>query len=342
MQKRIIIILSIIMIVLCGCASVRDNSITRTEESTRTTELSEKSSSLIKYHFASKNEGRELLLSNKEYFKKFNQNDLDYKMQKKGATMDEYLSYAGDQVMDFTDEEKKMIADHFTKMEAVLKENDYTLPPTDEIVLIKTTLEEEKGADAYTHGTQIYISAASLEGVLSGDEEYNGYLDYIYWHELFHCLTRCNPDFRAAMYKLIHFTVADKDFELPPSVYEYHISNPDVEHFNSYATFHIDGKDIDCFTDFVTLKHFEKKGDSFFDSYTTALVPVDGSDIYYTPEQADNFYEVFGKNSGYVIDPEECMADNFSFALNYGIEGLGGMGYPNPEIIEGIIDYLKG
>ncbi len=55
-------------------------------------------------------------------------------------------------------------------------------------------------------------------------------------------------------------------------------------------------------------KHFEKAGDRFFDSGTTALVPIDGTDKYYTPEDADNFDEVFGKNTGYVIDPEECLA----------------------------------
>jgi hypothetical protein len=50
---------------------------------------------------------------------------------------------------------------------------------------------------------------------------------------------------------------------------------------------------------------------------------------------------VFGKNTGYVNDPEECLADNFSYALVYGIEGRDKQGYPNPEIIQGILDYLK-
>ena len=61
------------------------------------------------------------------------------------------------------------------------------------------------------------------------------FTEYVFWHEIFHCLTRCNPDFRAEMYKLIHFTVQEKEYSLPPSVFEYHISNPDVEHHNSYA-----------------------------------------------------------------------------------------------------------
>ena len=74
----------------------------------------------------------------------------------------------------------------------------------------------------------------------------------------------------------------------------------------------------------------------------TALVPVDGTDAWYAVEQASNFDEVFGTNTGYVIDPEECMADNFSYAVMYGEKGADGKGYPNPEIIEAIIEYLSG
>ena len=34
------------------------------------------------------------------------------------------------------------------------------------------------------------------------------------------------------------------------------------------------------------------------------------------------------------------MADNFADAMQYGIEGREGQGYPNPEIIQGVIDLL--
>ena len=69
-------------------------------------------------------------------------------------------------------------------------------------------------------------------------------------------------------------------------------------------------------------------------------MPVDGSVTYYTPEQAENFDEIIGTNTDYVIDPEECMADNFGYTLAYGMDGPKGDGYPNPEIIEGIMDFL--
>ena len=91
----------------------------------------------------------------------------------------------------------------------------------------------------------------------------------------------------------------------------------------------------------ITTKHFENEGEYILDNKTTALIPIDGSDFYYLPEDASDFYDVFGSNTDYVVDPEECMADNFAYAVIYGINGPQGQGYATPEIIKGIIYYLK-
>lgn len=295
----------------------------------------------IPHRYASSDEGRELMLSNEAYYAGFSQNDIDFKMLESGCTMEDYLEYASRQTLDFTEEEMAYIDSRIAAMEDTLAQNGYVLPPLDEIIFINTTMYEEPGAGGYTHGTQIYICDEMLEAFMIDDREaVQEAADEFFWHELFHCLTRCNPDFREAMYSLIHFTVADEDFAIPPSAFEYHISNPDVEHHDSYATFIIEGEPVECFTDFVTTMHYDVAQTSFFDVGTTALIPIDGRDTYYTPEQASNFDEVFGTNTRYVIDPEECMADNFAYAMAFGMEGPTGEGYPNPEIIEGILAYF--
>ena len=298
------------------------------------------SGSGLDYRVADKNEGAELMLANNEYYDGFSQNDLDFRMQKTGASMDEYKAVAETQVLDFTDEQKSIIDKHMGYLEDVIEQKKYQIPEMEQIIFINTTMKEECDAMAYTHGTQIYIDGNALTKITQQGDEGVKRLDYIFAHELFHCITRCNPDFRSEMYKIIHFTTQKEDFVIPDSVREYFISNPDVEHHNSFATFVIDGKPIDCFTAFVTTKHFEKEGDSFFDSATTALVPIDGSDTYYTPEDAENFDEVFGRNTGYVVDPEECMADNFGYLMAYGMDGPEGKGYPDPEIIQSIENVL--
>jgi hypothetical protein len=219
----------------------------------------------------------------------------------------------------------------------------YELPETDEIVFIKADMGMESGASGYTHGTQIYLSGdtVTIYALMNFIPGFGEFMDKTLYHELFHCLTRSNPQFRADMYSLIHFTVTDTEYKLPPSVLERFISNPDIEHHNAYATFLIDGNPVDCYTAYTTTKSYAEAQSGFMSNAATVLVPVDGSDTYYTREQASNFDEIFGTNTGYVTDPEECMADNFAYAMLYGMKGNDGKGYPNPEIIQGIIDYLK-
>ena len=135
------------------------------------------------------------------------------------------------------------------------------------------------------------------------------------------------------------FAIADKEplVEISENtILKYHFADKDEavscylsndDYFNGFSEYDIQYKTQD------------KNGTiEFFDVMATAIIPVDGSDKYYLQEDASNFWDIFGENTDYVIDPEECMADNFSFALTYGKDGKE---YNNPEIIEAIIDYLK-
>ena len=293
----------------------------------------------IPHNYASAKNGRELLLANTEYYENFTQNDIDFRLQRSGGTLEELLEASISEISDFNFIEKYIVNRRIAKMARTLEKNGYELPQIDEIVFVKTDMTVEMGASGYTHGTEVYLNSTNIRfSLIPGAGEY---FNKLLWHELFHCLTRYNPEFRAQMYGLIHFTVADSDYELPPCVKDYRISNPDVEHHDSYATFIIDNQEIDCFTAWITTKNYAEVQTAIYDYNTTALIPIDGTDTYYVPEQASNFDDVFGTNTGYVIDPEECMADNFAFAMLYGIDGQNKQGYPNPEIIQGIIDIVS-
>ncbi len=300
-------------------------------------------SGMLPHHFASAQEGREKMLSNTEYYDNMTQNDLDFRMRKSGATKEEFLEASGKSVSDFYFFEKWYLNSRLARMVLHIKLKGYDLPDVEEIVFIKADMGMESGASGYTHGTQIYLDGGlvTIYALMNAIPGFSEFMDKTLYHELFHCLTRSNPQFRADMYSLIHFTVTDMEFKLPECVLERFISNPDVEHHNAYATFLIDGNPVDCYTAYTTTKSYAEAQSSFMSNEATVLVPIDGSDVYYTKEQASNFDEVFGTNTGYVTDPEECMADNFAYAMLYGMKGNDGKGYPNPEIIQGIIDYLK-
>jgi len=293
----------------------------------------------LSYRFADADEAAALRLSNRNYFDNLNQNDLNYRMQKTDATLEEYEAYSAAQMLDFTEAEKAAVDSAVAHIEEVSRERGYRLPATDGIVFCKSTMADECGAGGYTHGTQIYLGEGVLNLGLSDNPEMTGYFREIVTHEVFHCLTRNHPEFRAAMYAILGFTVTGKDVEFGPSVRELMISNPDVEHHDAYATFEIDGKRVDCVTVFLSAKPFERPGDSFFSGMVTGLVPVDDPDTLYTSEDAANFFDVFGRNTEYVIDPEETMADNFSYVIMDGAESPR---YNSPDIPRKIDAWLKG
>ena len=95
-----------------------------------------------------------MMMANDAYYEGFTQNDLDFRMQKTGASMEEYKAFAKEQVLDFTDEQKKIIDEHMGRIEEVIAEKGYTIPEMEQIVFINTTMKEECDAMAYTHGTQ--------------------------------------------------------------------------------------------------------------------------------------------------------------------------------------------
>ena len=291
----------------------------------------------LEYRFADADEAAELLLSNRGYYEGLTQNDLNYRMQTLDARLEDLEAFAAGQTQDWTDVEKAAIDDAVAQIITTCAGRGYQLPDTDGIVFAKTTMREECDAGAYTHGTQIYLGAQMLGLAGTQDSDLRTYFRWIVAHELFHCLTRNHPDFRHDMYALLGFTVEDADYVFAPEVQERIISNPDVGHHNSHAAFDIDGEMKECVVVFTT-KPFEKPGDSFFDEMVTGLVPIDDLSVMYTSDEAANFWDVFGRNTDYVIDPEETLADNFAYTLIYGPDRE----YATPELIQAIDAILTG
>ncbi len=292
----------------------------------------------FQYRFVDANEAAELLLSNRNYHENMNQEDLNFRMQKLDATLEELEAMVAGETRDYTDAEKVAVDEAMAAIDATCGERGYALPATEGIVFAKTTMREECDAAAYTHGTQIYLGERLLAKGLSEDPKDQAIFRQIVAHELFHCLTRNHPDFRRDMYGILGFTVVDEDYDFAPAIRERIISNPDVDHHNSYAAFEIDGEMKNCAVVFIAGKPFEKPGDNFFSSMVTGLVPIDDLTTMYTSKDAANFREVFGRNTDYVIDPEETLADNFAYTLAYPLDGRD---YASPEIINAIDAYLK-
>ena len=288
----------------------------------------------INARFATVEEGQQRMRGRTLFHDQITESILPFFLQKKGGTLEEYIEYSEEQVMAFTPEEEQRVTDTLAWLKDTLEAHDLELPDPGEITFVKTTGQEAVGSAGYTSEGTVFLAWFTFSPEYYTDEMFR----VVVVHELSHCFSRLFPEYRQALYSLIHFTVLDQDIVVPEEIREQIIANPDVEHHNSYATFTIDGEKKDCYLVFLTDSVFEKAGDDFFSGMYSGIVPLDGSKVYRVDE-VDDFWEVVGENTDYVEDPEEAMASNFAFAITHLDDGYDG--YKSPEILEGIIDYLK-
>lgn len=296
--------------------------------------ISEKhfSKTQINFRFASKTEGTELKLENEAYFNRLSQQNLNYRMNQENATLEQFKKFAGEQVLDFSTEQKAMLFEAVCEIQREINRKGYEFPLKDELIFINTTAKDEGGASGYTlKNNQIYLS----DSFISNSSK--PLIKRVIVHELFHCLSRSDSQFRKDMYKFIGFSIADEEPEFPTEIKEMIAANPDVEKYDSYATFTINGKKRDCYLIWLINKPFSKPGDNFRYGSVPVLVPLDNLTETYSVSEASDFWDVVGSNTDYVIAAEECMADNFTYTIIKGVNSS----YNSPEIIKNIDNYLK-
>lgn len=292
----------------------------------------------VKLRFASKEEAMEMIVEDDAYTNGWGSFDLDCRAGHKDATKSEVLKMMQDNCLEYSDEEKDILAKCMSMIEDTLKSYGWTVPMPEEIVFVKTTMKEEGGAGGYTRKNRIYLSGANSTHWRSVR---------LVAHELFHVLTRNDAEFRRKMYSVIGFNVLDHEFEFAKDILDKRISNPDVSRYDSYAELTIGDTKRPCTMMFYSDREYD--GGSFFTYSKIGLIPLDdelkpivrnGMTEIHPLEECSDFYDLVGNNTRYVINPEECLADNFAalIVLSYMIEHV----EPNNRIYNGVRKVLKG
>lgn len=294
-------------------------------------------SGIISYRFASREEGRQLKMANTAYLDAQTRNDIDWKLGSVGKSLEEYKAITADQIMDFTDEEKRALGKTMDFIEARCAELGFSLPCRQEIVFIKTGMDEEGHMGGYTLKNEIYLSEFDTERFARAyaadptlDADYREYRIHLarelVSHEVFHTLTRNDPQFRQLMYALVGCTIMDQEVQFGPTVQSLLVHNPDVERYDNYGEFTINGQKRRCiliaaysgsFADALALNPEAE----FYLGMQPMLVPVDEPDTLIPIDEVPDFYDVMGRNTDYVLATEECMAVNFSYLIAYGFNG---------------------
>ncbi|MFT5498048.1 MAG: hypothetical protein ACI9TH_003456 [Kiritimatiellia bacterium] len=268
-------------------------------------------------HFATIEEGREVLMSRDAFIQRLSPFDRAARMQTdQDVTEATFLAHIGEQVRAWTDAEAQRIQAAYTGMRPELQR--LAIPFPEEVLMITTTGREEGGA-AYTRANAIILPAHELSAPPAA-------LQKLIAHELFHILSRNNPEWKTRLYRLIGFHPC-KELVFPPSLAARKITNPDAPLNGHCIQVTLRGKR----TWAIPILHAQaerydpQRGGRFFDYLKYSLLEVqlvEGQPTY--PEgaprlvgvgQAKGFYDQVGRNTSYVIHPEEILADNFALMI---------------------------
>jgi hypothetical protein len=166
-------------------------------------------------------------------------------------------------------------------------------------------------------------------------------LDRLLAHELFHVLSRSNPTLRSDLYAVIGFQVCPP-IALPPSFAPRKITNPDAPLVDCYIEV-ADGEKtyVGAPVLYASAKEYDAKaGGNMFKYLTFRLLVIEKRDsnwqpvmmgeqpVVIDPKKVPAFYEKIGKNTQYIIHPDEILADNFVHLM------MGNQNLATPRIVE--------
>ena len=292
-------------------------------------------SDTINFRLATLEEAKQLMSAEDSYTRSRSPFDIVSRLQNPNGTVEELNAYALQELREWNDEEKKVIQAITEDLNDSIRKYQYSLPLPKEIMLVKSTLKDEGGAGGYTRSNWIALTDKLVSHIKEEGKK------TLLLHELFHVLTRNSLNFKKEMYQTIGFTVLDEELEYPKDLWDVHITNPDVGRYDSYATFTIDGKPQKCAMLLYANRPYTTG--TFFQYLNIGFIPydenmkpiqIDGKTMAYSLEQISDFDEKVGKNTRYIINPEEILADNFVIAFNNKTD------VPTPELTEKIRNIL--
>jgi len=288
----------------------------QTDQNTGTSELGIELQKGTKLVFAEVEEAKKRLATKDDFVKSLSRFDRSSRMKTdKHVSEKEFLQYIANQVRPWTVDEKERVRAAVESVASQLMRFELNLPQT--ILLIKTTGKEEGGA-AYCRPNAIVLPQNILIQQTIG-------LEKLLIHELFHILSANNPKLKEALYEVINFKKCDS-IEPPDKIREIKITNPDAPKNDHY----IEVQYKNSFINIVPIiyssapKYDVKKGGEFFRYLRINLLAIEKVDKKWQYKRANNgepvllelrdvpdYFNKIGMNTGYIIHPEEILAENF-------------------------------
>lgn len=268
------------------------------------------------FAFATVQEGQAVLTRRDEFIAAMSDFDRAARMKSDQAVSEpEFLAFLGRNVRAWSVPEADRLARVCRSVGDRLAGWNLPFPAT--VLLIKTTGDEE-GQAAYTRQNAII-----LPELMASDAE--PALEKLLLHELFHVLSRHQPELRKQLYAVIGFSPVDA-IDYPAELRPRRITNPDGYQTGWLIRVESQGRTWPTIPVlYATAEKYDaRKGGEFFDYLAFKLLVVTndsgrwqprlegGRPQLLDPQQVQGFFEQIGRNTGYVIHPDEILADNFA------------------------------
>jgi hypothetical protein len=248
------------------------------------------------------------------------------------------LQFASRQVEPWSDEEVAKLTGCIKSLRTRLSGYPSLWPET--VLLIKTTGDEEGGA-AYCRQNAIVFPRRVLDQPPQP-------LERLLAHELFHILSRHDLNRQRKLYAVVGFHPCG-EIELPPSLRDRKITNPDAPLLNYSIELQTDEGPVPVTPILVASRadYDPASKKSFFQYMQFRLLQVQreggawrasldetGAPILLDPQDQPSYHEQVGRNTGYIIHAEEVLAENFVH-LAMGTKEL-----KSPEVVERLREVL--
>lgn len=277
--------------------------------------------------FTSVSKARELLTREDDFIQRLSPFDRAARMKTdRPVSKAELLKFIGGAVLEWSAADKQKIETAIAKIRPALEALPLKVPKT--VYLVKTSGAEE-GKAFYTRGTTIVFPEPQLTGPSEAP------LEKTIAHELFHVLSRNNPSLREKLYETIGFKKAD-ELALPAQLKDRKITNPDAPRNDHAIRLKFKGREVSAVPILFssTEQYDPKRGGEFFNYLQFKFMMTPSGELV-EPKEVTGFFEQVGRNTDYIIHPEEILADNFALLVT------GKRDVSSPEILQRVEQILK-
>ncbi|MEM1323114.1 MAG: hypothetical protein AAGG75_22810 [Bacteroidota bacterium] len=239
--------------------------------------------------------------------------------------LSDYKAYLQKDVTNFTPQDIELINKTFKEIYELSNKLNTNIFPQ-EIKLIKTHGTHYGNSVYYTRENCIVIPKNELE---SPNPE--AFLNVMI-HELFHIYSRLNPQKRAALYQLIGFTSVGglADLKMVDSLRQRVLLNPDGVNFAQSITLQDKTNGTMMAIPIILANEFDYRPEkaSFFSYLAFELYQIkppysrlvkvlskSNGDSLKPLSRHPDFHRQIRDNTGYIIHPDEVLADNFIYLL---------------------------